>query len=315
MGFHVETRPFALTYPGPIGFGRFLQGLLQDGAAAIAIALIVRELFEREHERRQREAISAVSERSNWSAMKALLKTVFDERMVEELCKGSLSTTLLREDYEATYRISRHPKSRWLVKCEVEQEYTIRNPSMITSAFEAKANVPNYAGIYPHDSGLSPPRLKSATFDGKALTQTAIDRLNAEVAGKDPPDRRVVFLIGKRDLKKNDSCEVRIVYEREKLLCDTELMTMLYPTKGVRIKVQNSCDPNLCINLRGVGPSFAEPKSHTPDGTEWSCECSGLLLQNQGWILYWNDLRLRPSENEPLAGPAGGASAAETAQA
>lgn len=315
MGSHLETHPFALTYPGPIGFGRFFQGLLQDGAAAIAIALIVRELFEREHERRQREAISAANEQSNWSAMKALLKTAFDETMVEELCQGRLSTTLLREDYEVTYRISRHPKSRWLVLFEAEQEYTIRNPSMITSSFEAKADVPNYAGIYPHDAGLSPPRLKSASFNRKVLTQAEIDRLNTEVANKNPPERRVAFLIGNRQLKKNESCEVRIVYEREKLLCDTELMTMLYPTKGVRIKVQNSCDPNLCINLRGVGPTFEEPKKLTPDGAEWSCESSGLLLQNQGWVLFWNDLRLRPSENEPLAGSAGGGAAEGTTQA
>lgn len=302
MGLEIQLQPFNLSYPGAQSFSRFIQELAFDCAVAVLIAFLVKEMIERDYERRQQAAMFAAADESRRAVLKTLFRTVYDDEMVEAICQGSLSSSLIRTGFKATYCFSKHPRSRWLLHLDIIFEYTVTNAGMVTVPFDATARVGNYGAIFRQDEGLSPPRLKSATFGRHALSLSEIEPLNTKVAAADPPCNPAEFPIGKRDLKKGESQFVRLAYEREKLICDDEVMTMSYPTKNVTITVENRCGPDVEIGLREVGQQgFGPPTPLDGDGCHWKCSNEGVLLQGNGWVLYWNDLRLRPSENDPLA--------------
>jgi len=119
----------------------------------------------------------------------------------------------------------------------------------------------------------------------------------------------IKFPIALQEMKAGKALEVRIVYEREKLVCDSEVMKMSYPTKKVTLIVENRCSGGLEIEVRGIGQQGFTPKdSIDPDGANWKCVNEGILLENNGWVLYWNDTQLRPTE---IPGPRPGAAEAQ----
>lgn len=302
LGARVSLRPFGFEYIGTSGSLIFFQALLQDLAVAVLIAWTVKELIERDYERRQQVAIVAGAEASRRAVLRVLFGSFFDDETLEEVYRTIFTSMLVRKNMTVSYRISPHPKSAWLIKLEVMFEYTITNMSTTTVHFDPSTSVWNYAAIFRNDSDLSVPKLKSVKIGRNALSKAEIGALNAAVNRNQTP---VKFPIGVQEMRAGDALEVRIAYEREKLLCDSDVMRMNFPTKKVTMTVDNACAPELEIEVREIGQQGFTPKDCIDaDGAKWKCVNEGILLANNGWVLYWYDTRLRPTE---MQGPRRGA--------
>lgn len=280
------------------GTRHFFHILLQEAAVAVLIAIVIKEMIESDYERRHQLAMVQGAAASRAAVLRALFGTFFDEATIEEVYRSIFSSTLIREDMAVTYRLRKHARSEWLVHLEVEMAYVVRNSATTTAHFHAETAAANYAAIFRKDGGLSPPVLKFARIGDKEFSPTEIEALNKAVRRDDSP---VTFTFGGFPIKAGGSLIVKIVYEREKLICDSELMRMSYPTKKVILNIDNGCAPELEVQVREIGQQGFTPRPEAdPAATQWHCVNEGILLQNNGWVLFWNDTHLRPTE---IAGP------------
>jgi hypothetical protein len=288
----IEFRPIGIILITPSGLNGFFHKLLEGIAIAILIAVIIKEMIEREYDDRQSKEMMAAANISRTGVLKTLFSTFFDEETVAEVNRSIFSSTLFREDAVVTYRLSPHPTSSWLVQLHVTIEYSITNAAITPAPFPIVLEAANYAAIFREDAGLAAPTLESARIGNESLSEAEIAAVNAKVDRHTNPSR---FELGARTLAAGHSLQLCASYVRDKLICDMELMTMSYPTKRVTLRIRNDCAPAVEVNLRSIGPlGFAVPPNKATAST-WDCTSQGILLQNNGWALYWNDPLLKPS--------------------
>lgn len=281
-----------------------MQILLQEAAIAFLIALVVKEMIESEYERRQQVAMVAGAEASRHAVLRALFGTFFDDETVERVYGTIFSSPLVREDLHVAYRFSPHPKSAWLVVLEVTLNYKIKNAGTTVTHFDPHVVVANYAALFQLDRNLSTPALRSAKIGDQTLSSAEINALNAAITRTENP---VTFTFDGRPMKAGQSIDVEIAYEREKLACDAEILTMSYPTKKVTLLVESDCGAGMEFDVRGIGQqSLSTPDSGGTPGAALERVNDGILVKDNGWVLFWNDTLLRPTE---IRGPRPGSPA------
>jgi hypothetical protein len=293
-----------IAYAEPHGTLRFVQRMLQESAIACLIALVVKELIESEYERRQHVAMVTGAAASRHAVLRILVGDFFDDETVERVYGTIFASTLVRENMTVSYIFSPHGKSPWLVLLDVKFSYTIRNPATITTHFNPHTVVANYTALFPHDEGMSTPKLKSVTIGDRVLADSEIETLNA---GVDRAKSVVTFAFPGQELAANQSIDVEIDYEREKLVCDAEIFTMSYPTKKVTLIVENKCGPGMEFDITQIGQQGLSPPAKATEGAALERVNEGILLRDNGWVLFWNDKNLRPTQ---IPGPRPGTPAA-----
>lgn len=291
VDFSVFPDRFSLIKPD------LLLGLANTSLHGIAVAILTYLIVTDVLQRRSQEAVFnkllKVVEGRKDDEPSASFTRFFEQGAVAEIYRYIFSATLLRKDFIATYRLSPHPDSAWLVKLQVTLDYSVTNATSSPVVFRIETEVANYAAIFRDDGGIRPPALISAAVGGDPIGPPKIRRINANIDEAQTP---VKFFIAERTIQPNKTLSVCINYERDKLICDSELMRMQYPTKNVTLVVENACSPELEIVVTEVGQKGFSDTSDAANAPRWSRVHDGILLQNNGWVLYWNDPALRPSK-------------------
>jgi hypothetical protein len=289
----VVLGPIQISPTGAIDLKAVFAGMLEATAAAILIAVVVKEMIERDYDDRQFKAMVATANLSKQGVLKVLFSTFFDEATVDEVNRSIFSSTLVRDRTDVTYRLLPHPTSSWLVKLEVTIDYEITNAAVVAASLPITITVANYAAIFRDDEGIAGPILTDISIDGVDLGRSDVAATNNKA---DRTVNPVEFHLGTRTIKAGRKLSVKVSYVRDKLVCDMELMTMSYHSKRVTLNIENECQPPLEMNMREIGQCSFDPRPRRTTDAKWACSTDGILLQHNGWALYWSDPHLKPSE-------------------
>lgn len=293
LGGSLSFSPLGFSYDRVPGLAGAAQTAFEAAALSVLIALVVKEMIESDYERRERASMLAAADVSRQKALRALFGTFYDDDAVEHIYRTIFSSSLIREDMTIEYRLVAHPTSAWLVSFTASLRYTIKNIGPARAICEPRIVVPNYAAIFRDDGGLQVPRLESAQVGTHVFSSRELADLNAMAARE---DHEIQFPLGAHAIKPEGSLWVSASYVRDKLICDSELMRMHFPTKKVTLSVRNELAPDLEMQVKEIGQQGFSDRPTDAAVPAWTCSHEGILLENNGWVLYWNDPKLEPSK-------------------
>jgi hypothetical protein len=297
------------SYVQATGPMHFLQGLFNDIAVAILIAIVVFQFVERSHRAQAAKDRAEVEKRLENSRAEAQARidrerdeaqnrsfvtmfrrafgSFFSDEMIQESIDAVFSKTLLRRRFEIEYNFERHPMSRRILRLHIIVEFEIENVSEISQEYDINLMVPNIMASYRNDPLREPPVLLSAGIDDRDLTDAQIEQANSAI---NIDEHNSILHLGKARISPHKTLKVRTETRVLKSACGAENMKFYLPTKNVKVRVASK-EKDLVIDIMGVGGQpFPEKRFSVKDQTRWCWDTSHLFLPENGWVLYWNDV-------------------------
>ena len=288
LGVTRSTDWRVLSYTEPVGSFKFAQDVSLQASIAFLIALAVYEITERIYQKQKAEAQAEASSKVAQAATETMLGVFFDAQTLKAVMGTIFSSPIVRDRLSMHYEFENHPRSDKLVRLIVTTDYVLRNASASAQDAAVKLIVSNMMADHPDDPCFEKSRILSISIDGKDLPSSRIDRLNHQIK---PSDRVCRLEVEKKSLSPGKSRRVLTEIETLKLVNDSEVMQLVYPTRNVEVTVQNNTDKDLCMNMNGIYPlAFpeAEKVSQAKKKLRWTPD--GVFLNHNGWVLYWMDL-------------------------
>lgn len=298
MGLAKTADGQGLTYDAPTGLSGLIQASVFNLSLAILVAIAVAEWVERAHKKRVQAAEARMQDHTFINMFRRAFGSFFSDEVIQESIDTLFSKRLLRSKFYIEYTFKRHEVSQELIVIDSIVRFQVENISEITEPYEPRIMMPNLMAKYESDPVREPPRLLSATINGHEMSKEEIDDKNKHVR-IDEDDSTIP--LGSYDIAPGQIFHVRTESRMLKSRNGAETMRVYLPTKNVTVEVHNQCE-GLHIEIKGNGSRpFPAKKFFTSDRCRWAWETEHLMLPENGWVLYWNDLSRNVSGLESVS--------------